>query len=67
MDIDTLLVVLACIWLQILTKIVFLVMAALIKGFGVRNHAPDPAATLFYDEVGRPHPKMGSTFVALFT
>ncbi len=42
-------------------------MAALIKGFWARSHAPDPAATLFYDEVGRPHPKMGSTIVALFT
>ncbi len=52
--------------MQILTKIGFSVMAALIKGFWVRSHAPDPAATLFYDEVGRPHPKMGSTIVALF-
>ncbi len=48
-------------------NIAFSVMAALIKGFGVRSHAPDPATTLFYDEVGRPHPKMGSTIVALFT
>jgi hypothetical protein len=44
-----------------------LVMVALIKGFRVESHTPDSAATHFYDEVGRPHQKMGSTIVALFT
>ena len=40
---------------------------ALIKEFQVQSHTPDPAATLFYDEVGRLYQKMGSTIVALFT
>jgi hypothetical protein len=35
--------------------------------FRVESHTPDSAATHFYDEVGRPHQKMGSTIVALFT
>jgi hypothetical protein len=52
--------------MQIRTKIGFLVMVALIKGFWVESHTPDSAATHFYDEVGR-HQKMGSTVVALFT
>ena len=34
-------------------------MAALIKGFRVRSHTPDPAATHFYDEVDRLHQKNG--------
>jgi hypothetical protein len=34
------------------------------KGFRVESHTTDPAATHFYDEVGRPHHKMGSTIVA---
>jgi len=42
-------------------------MAALIKGFRVRSHTPDPAATHFYDEVDRLHQKMWFTVVALFT
>ena len=48
-------------------EIGFSVMAALIKGFRVQSHTPDPPATHFYDEVGRPHQKMGSIVVALFT
>jgi len=42
-------------------------MAALIKGFRVQSHTPDPAATHFYDEVDRLHQKIGFTVVALFT
>ena len=67
MGIDTLFVVLTCMVMQILTKIGFSVMAALIKGFWVQSHTPDPPATHFYDEVGRSHQKMGSIVVALFT
>ena len=67
MGIDTLFVVLACTVMQILTKIIgFSVMVALIKGFRVQSHTPDPPATHFYDEVGRPHQKVGSIVVALF-
>ena len=65
--IDTLLVVLACMVMQILTKIGFSVMVALIMGFRVQSHTPDPPATHFYDEMGRPHQKMRSIVVALFT
>ena len=42
-------------------------LTALIKGFQVQSYTPDPAATLFYDEVGRLYQKMGYTIVALFT
>jgi hypothetical protein len=35
----------------------FSVMVAQIKEFQVQSHTPDPAATLFYDEVGRLHQK----------
>ena len=45
----------------------FSLMAALIKGFWVQGHTPDTPATLFYDEGGKPHQKMGSIHVALFT
>jgi hypothetical protein len=33
-------------------QIGFSVMVAPIKEFQVQSHTPDPAATLFYDEVG---------------
>ena len=65
MGIDTLVELLVYIVMQILTKIGFSVMAALIKGFLVQSHTP--AATRFYDEGGRPHQKMRFTIVALFT
>ena len=50
--------VIACTDMQILTNIGFSVMAALIKGFGVQSHTPDPPATLFYDKGGKPHQKI---------
>ena len=54
MGIDTLVELLVYIVMQILTKIGFSVMAALIKGFRVQSHTQDPAAKRFYDEgVGR--------------
>ena len=65
--IDTLLMVIACTDMQILTNIGFSVMAALIKGFGVQSHTPDPPATPFYDKGGKPHQKMESIHAALFT
>ena len=64
--IDTFLVVIACTVIKILTDIGFSVMAALIKTFRVQSHAPDPPATLFYDEGGKPHRKIKSIHVALF-
>ena len=67
MGIDTLDELLAFIVMQILTKIDISVMAALIKGFRVKSHTQDPAATRFYDEGGRLHQKMRLTIVALFT
>ena len=68
MGIDTLVELLVyTIVMQILTKIGFSVMAALIKGFRVQSHTQDPAATRFYDEGGRSHQKMRFTIVALFT
>ena len=58
MGIDTLVELLVYIVvMQILTKMVFSVMAALIKGFRVQSHTQDPAAIRFYDEGGRPHQK----------
>ena len=46
--------------MQISTNTGFSVMAALIKGFRVQSHTPDPPApaTLFYDKGGKPHQKM---------
>ena len=41
-------------------------MAALIKAFRVQRRTPDPPATLFYDEGGKPHQKIKSIAVALF-
>ena len=67
MGIDTLVELLVYIVMQILTKIGFSVMTALIKGFRVQSHTQDPAATHFYDEGGRLHQKMRFTIVALFT
>ena len=67
MGIDTLVELLVYIVMQILTKIGFSVMAALIKEFRVQSHTQDPAATRFYDEGGRLHQKMRFTIVALFT
>ena len=67
MGINTLVELLVYIVMQILTKIGFSVMAALINGFQVQSHTQDPAATCFYDEGGRPHQKMKFTIVALFT
>ena len=50
---DSLPVVLSCmVTYTDIDKKGFLVMTALIKGFQVQSHTPDPAATLFYDEVG---------------
>ena len=67
MGIDTLVELLVYIVMQILTKIGFSEMAALIKGFRVQSHTQDTAATRFYDEGGRPHQKIRFTMVALFT
>ena len=67
MGIDTLVELLVYIVMQILTKIGFSAMAALIKGYWVQSHTQDPAAIRFYDEGGRPHQKMRFTSVALFT
>ena len=58
MGIDTLLVVLACTVMQILTKTHYSVMVELIVGFRVESHTPDPAATHFYNEVGRLYQEM---------
>ena len=62
-----LLVVIACIVMQILTDTGFPVMAALINRFRVESRTPDPAATLFYDQGGKLHQKIGFILVALFT
>ena len=63
---DTFLVLIACTVIKILTDIDFSVMAALIKAFRVQSRTPDPPATLFYDEGGKPHQKIKSIAVALF-
>ena len=39
-------------------QIDFSLMAALIKVFRVQSHTPDPSATLFYDEGGKPQQKL---------
>ena len=67
MGIDTLFVMLVCAVKQILTNTGFSVMASLIKVFRVQSHTPDPAATHFFDDVGRPYQSMESKIVALFT
>ena len=64
---ETLVELLVYIVMQILIKIGYSVMAALIKGFQVQSHTQDPAATRYYDEGGRLHQKLRFTIVALFT
>ena len=72
--IDTLLMVIACTDMQISTIIGFSVMAALIKGFQIQSHIPDPASNIFFMIWGggggggvKPRQKMESIHVALFT
>ena len=67
MGTDILFEVLAYTVKQISTNTGFSVMASTVKAFPVQSHTPDPAATHFFDDGGRPYQNMGSKIVALFT
>ena len=65
--VDTLFVILSCIFFQILSKIGLSVMASLIEWFRGESHGSDTAAMYFCDVGGWPHQPMRSNVPALFT